>query len=230
MIRVVGANWKPVAETEAKYYEILKNIPAQYRVLCLMSRIYKIGKREEYLSSIVTVDEIRTLGYGESAVIFADTGTGKSMVIKKVIEAYPDCHVVFLTNRKACKIQFLNELLKSKYGDNIPADYIMNLKLPWENLEVMTYQELVKKPGRFKRVPTLIILDEVHSLSEDSVFSDYGQKVIEYLRFHLDSSIRIYMTATDDYIIETISDIEQKTDATKIPKILDENTKKKQTL
>lgn len=211
-------------ESEKKAVDIFNRIKPEYRMICFTADNYRVGEKNEYLSSIVSSNDIAKLNSGESALFLAPTGTGKTRVVQSIIKSFSNKYkVFFLTNRIACVIQFLKDLLESEGIKDIPPEIIERVKVT-ENLEVMTYQEFALKTGKYKGREMLIILDEVHSLAEDSVFSDYGQKIVSFLRCNLDNTIRFYMTATADEILETIKDIEKLKGCDILPETINEET------
>ncbi|MDY4413774.1 MAG: DEAD/DEAH box helicase family protein [Ruminococcus sp.] len=119
--------------------------------------------------------------------------------------------IIFLTNRCACKIQLIKDFLK-KYGiKEIPEELTDKLKLT-ENIEIMTYQDFVKKRHRYHRKKFLLICDECHCFAEDSTFSVYPQQMINFLKSNLDNTKRIYLTATPDDVLPIIWDVEALSD------------------
>lgn len=179
-------------------------------LLSAMSLItgYKLGESDEYLVSIINGKDIDMLEYGKSICIFSPTGSGKTKAIEQIIFALEKQEkIIILTNRRACKIQLSKDFFK-KYGSKeIPEEFIDKLKVT-ENIEIMTYQDFVKKKHRYHRKKLVLVCDECHCFAEDSTFSVYPQQMINFLKGNLDNTKRIYLTATPDDILPMIWDIE----------------------
>lgn len=188
-------------------------------LLSAMSLItgYKLGESDEYLVSIINGKDIDMFEYGESICIFSPTGSGKTKAIEQIIFALEKQEkIIILTNRRACKIQLSKDFFK-KYGlKEIPEEFIDKLKVT-ENIEIMTYQDFVKKRHRYHRKKLVLVCDECHCFAEDSTFSVYPQQMINFLKGNLDNTKRIYLTATPDYILPIIWDIEALSDTELYP-------------
>lgn len=183
-------------------------------LLSAMSLItgYKLGESDEYLVSIINGKDIDMLEYGESICIFSPTGSGKTKAIEQIVFALEKQEkIIILTNRRACKIQLSKDFFK-KYGlKEIPEEFIDKLKVI-ENIEIMTYQDFVKKRHRYHGKKLVLVCDECHCFAEDSTFSVYPQQMINFLKGNLDNTKRIYLTATPDDILPMIWDIEALSD------------------
>lgn len=173
---------------------------------------YELGESDEYLVSIINGKDVDKLEYGESVCIFSPTGSGKTNAIVQIAYTLEkQGKIIFLTNRCACKIQLIKDFLK-KYGiKEIPEELTDKLKLT-ENIEIMTYQDFVKKRHRYHRKKFLLICDECHCFAEDSTFSVYPQQMINFLKSNLDNTKRIYLTATPDDVLPIIWDVEALSD------------------
>lgn len=173
---------------------------------------YELGESDEYLVSIINGKDVDKLEYGKSVCIFSPTGSGKTNAIVQIAYTLEkQGKIIFLTNRCACKIQLIKDFLK-KYGiKEIPEELTDKLKLT-ENIEIMTYQDFVKKRHRYHRKKFLLICDECHCFAEDSTFSVYPQQMINFLKSNLDNTKRIYLTATPDDVLPIIWDVEALSD------------------
>lgn len=178
---------------------------------------YKLGESDEYLVSIINGKDIDMLEYGKSICIFSPTGSGKTKAIEQIIFALEKQEkIIILTNRRACKIQLSKDFFK-KYGlKEIPEEFIDKLKVT-ENIEIMTYQDFVKKRHRYHGKKLVLVCDECHCFAEDSTFSVYPQQMINFLKGNLDNTKRIYLTATPDDVLPTIWDIEALSDTELYP-------------
>ncbi len=173
---------------------------------------YKLGKSNEYLISIISGKDIDKLEYGESVCIFSPTGSGKTNAVEQIsFTLEKQEKIIILTNRRACRIQ-LNKNFLRKYGfKEIPEELIDKLKIT-NNIEIMTYQDFVKKRHRYHGKKLLLICDECHCFAEDSTFSVYPQQMVNFLRSNIENTKRIYLTATPDDVLPIIWDIEALSD------------------
>lgn len=202
---------KTMAEKKAIY--IVNNIKPELRTLCYIAN-YHEGTEDQYLSSIISVEDIDKLEFGKSVMIISPTGSGKTKVIQNIIlHTENNVPIVYLTNRSACETQFRKDLLKNQGYKDIPENFIKKISVDDnDNIKIMTYQRFLKICNNYRGTNVLLILDECHALAEDSVFSIYGQKIIEFLRTNLDNTKRIYITATPNDIIDTITTMEKVSD------------------
>lgn len=198
------------AYVKALSEELTENISNP--LLSAMSLVtgYKLGKSDEYLISIINGKDIDTLEYGKSVCIFSPTGSGKTKIIEQIASALEKQEkIIILTNRRACKIQLKKDLLKKHGFKEIPEELMDKINIT-EN--IMTYQEFVQKRQCYHGKKFILICDECHCFAEDSTFSVYPQQMINFLKSNLDNTKRIYLTATPDDVLQTIWDIESRSD------------------
>ena len=132
---------------------------------------YTLGESDQYLSSILTTEDIDKLESGSSIAVFSPTGVGKSWTIEKIaLDLARHKQVIILTNRTACETQLKQELLRKTGVTEIPAELISRIALT-ENLTVMTYQKFVKICHHYNGKALVLILDECHCLAEDATFT-----------------------------------------------------------
>lgn len=173
---------------------------------------YKLGNADEYLVSIINGKDIDTLKYGESVCIFSPTGSGKTKAIEQISSTISRSEeVIILTNRRACKIQLIKDLLKGNDPKSISDEFIDKIKLD-NDIKVMTYQNFIMEKHNYHNKKLVLICDECHCFAEDSTFSVYPQQMINFIRGNLDNTKRIYLTATPDDILSIIWDIEALSD------------------
>jgi len=164
---------------------------------------YKLVESNEYLISIISGKDIDKLKYGESVCIFSPTGSGKTKAVEQIVFILEKQErIIILTNRRACKIQLIKEILE-ELTDKLRIS---------ENIEIMTYQDFVKKRHRYHGKKFILVCDECHCFAEDSTFSVYPQQMINFLKGNLDNTKRIYLTATPDDVLPIIWDIEALSD------------------
>lgn len=167
---------------------------------------YTLGNSDEYLTSIINGKDVDKLEYGESLCIFSPTGSGKTKAIEQMASTISKNEkVIILTNRRACKIQLIKDIFK-QFKD-VPEELIDKFR-PDRNIEVMTYQDFVRKKQHYNEKKLLLICDECHCFAEDSTFSVYPQQMINFLKDNLDNTKRLYLTATPDDVLPIIWDIE----------------------
>lgn len=169
---------------------------------------YKIGESNQYLSSILTTEDLDKLESGSSAAIFSPTGVGKSWVMESIaLTISKHKQVIILTNRCACETQLKQELFHKLNMPPVPAE-LMNLVPVADHLTIMTYQKFAKTRHHYNGKEVMLFLDECHCLAEDAVFSTYPQQVVQFLRRNLDKTTRIYITATPEAVLPIIWELE----------------------
>ena len=172
---------------------------------------YTLGESNQYLSAILTTENVDKLEYGNAIAVFSPTGVGKSWTIERIaLDIAKNKKVIILTNRSACETQLKQELLRKSGIVEIPAELINHVTV-MENLTVMTYQKFVKICHRFHGKEMIIFLDECHCLAEDASFTVYSQQLLRYLHGNLDNTVRIYMTATPEAVLPTLWELESLT-------------------
>ncbi len=178
---------------------------------------YKIGGSSQYLSSVLTTEDVDKLEYGSSIAVFSPTGAGKSWTIEQIALALSKHkQVIILTNRHACEIQLKQELSRKSGMNPVPAELLDNITIS-DNLKIMTYQKFVKIYHHYNGKEIVLFLDECHCFTEDAVFSTYPQQMIEFLRSNLDKTIRIYITATPEAVLPILWKLEAKEDSELYP-------------
>lgn len=192
--------------------ELTENISNPMLTSACLVTGYKLGNADEYLVSIINGKDVDKLKYGESICIFSPTGSGKTNAVEQIAFALEKQEkIIILTNRCACKIQLNKNFLK-KYGfKEIPEELMDKLRII-DNIEVMTYQDFVRKKHRYHGKKLLLICDECHCFAEDSTFSVYPQQMVNFLRGNLENTKRIYLTATPDDVLPIIWNIEELSD------------------
>ena len=194
-------------EVITKAKDIISNVPTNLSAYCFVTN-YIVGDDKNYLSSIFTAEDIDHLNTGESVLIASPTGSGKTKAIQEMVKSVrKGKSVIILTNRRGCKTQLVKDLCNSYGLKDIPSELSDKITLD-ENVKVMCYQEFVNNRYKYHGKKILLILDECHFFAEDSTFSNCPQKILDFLLVNLDNTIRIYITATPDDIINTIWELE----------------------
>ncbi|MDM0470674.1 DEAD/DEAH box helicase family protein [Clostridium perfringens] len=152
-------------------------------------------KRQQRISSLITMDQIRNWNKGQVVTISAPTGSGKSHFIKNIlylIAKERNQKILFLVHRKRCKQQFYNELDRDKKLDTI---------------DIVTYQTLEKNKKNFDLSKyEYIVCDEFHYFTSDSNFNYKTDISLEKILGQTDK-IRIFMSATGDLMTKYIKNI-----------------------
>lgn len=160
-----------------------------------------IGPPNKYLSEVIDSDMIKKLQIGNSIVINGPTGCGKSQMIADYIEEKPpDETVIIHTPRRCTKRQLRREVAREL---GLPPEKAEEL-LRRMNVYIMTYQSFVNQQNQFKSKFLTVFLDECHCLSSDATFAMYPQQMLQWLENNLDTTKRIYITATIDNVLPLI--------------------------
>lgn len=185
----------------------------QYAVLRFLSLVsdFKVGSEKQYIGQVIDLNKIPNLG--ESMIIAAPTGSGKTKAITKIINN-ADVPVLYLINRIAPLLQFEKDYVKATKNIDVPMETI-DIASMGENITVLTYQKFAEIAYQYKGKECMIILDEVHCLLEDATFSVYPEKFIRYLKSNLNNTSRIYLTATPDAVSPGIAYVECTSEADK---------------
>lgn len=201
-----------IKELQARMVNVVEE--QQNAVLRFTSFIsdFKVGDEKQYISQVVDLNKVPKMG--ESMIISAPTGSGKTKAIIKVIKN-SDKPVVYLTNRVATLWQFKKDYIKATKNIDVPMEAIEIVSLG-DDITALTYQKFADKAYQYKGKECMIILDEIHCLLEDATFSIYPEKFIRYLKANLDNTLRIYLTATPDAITPVIAEIECKSGTDKV--------------
>lgn len=178
----------------------------QYAVLRFLSLVsdFKVGDEKQYIGQVVDLNKVPNLG--ESMIIAAPTGSGKTKAITKIIKN-ADVPVVYLTNRSAPLLQFEKDYIKATKNIDVSIEMI-DIAFLGENITALTYQKFAEIAYQYKGKECMIILDEVHCLLEDATFSVYPEKFVRYLKSNLNNTSRIYLTATPDAVSSGIAYVE----------------------
>ena len=178
----------------------------QYAVLRFLSLVsdFKLGDEKQYIGQVIDLNKIPNLG--ESMIIAAPTGSGKTKAIINIIKN-ANVPVVYLTNRVAPLWQFKKDFIKATTSIDVPMETI-DIASMGENITALTYQKFAEIAYQYKGKECMIILDEVHCLLEDATFSVYPEKFIRYLKSNLNNTSRIYLTATPDAVSPGIAYVE----------------------
>ncbi|MBQ3256646.1 MAG: DEAD/DEAH box helicase [Oscillospiraceae bacterium] len=169
-----------------------------------------IGKSNSYLSDIFSLEELNKVAPGQSICIMAPVGSGKTTAtIGAVIQHHEDA--VIVTNRKSSYVQMKRDVLKAQGKDTRDWSEGAIETADTGRITVTTYQKLVQieHPIKYKK-GTILVLDEIHYLLNDSTFSAIPMRIKEILQMNLDTTRRIYISATMEEVSLEIVNIEQR--------------------
>ena len=170
----------------------------------------------------VIADDYKNWKDGDIISIKAQTGTGKTYFIVKVLVNNMQEHeeMIYICNRIALKRQIKKDLLK-KYNKEIPVDKNGNIDLrelnkmeTIGNVTIVSYHQISNLIMRNKYTNTdynldhfaYIVCDECHFFLTDASF--YNKCVYafdELIKKHHKESKTIFITATDDEIDDVIN-------------------------
>ncbi|MBU3075614.1 DEAD/DEAH box helicase family protein [Clostridium estertheticum] len=155
-----------------------------------------IAKR---VSELITTDEVRTWDKGDIITIGAGTGAGKSFFVKTILYAFAKKNhkrILFLIHRTNCVDQFRDEIITDKKNDII---------------DIRTYQSLesVHNEGFDFSVYDYIVCDEFHYFLGDASYNKTTDISLERILSQR-SAIRVFMSATGDYMKRYINNNKRK--------------------
>lgn len=179
--------------------------------LAEITPVFKMGEMSGYLSDQFGQAELDQLELGHCAIISTDVGTGKTTAILKIAAVSHNTYIYIITNRKYCLIQQKRDCLKlmgisvSDWSDEAIIGYNTG------KVKFLTYQKLAKKGGFYKfPKESIVVLDEIHYLLNDSVFSSDPMIVKCILHQNKEHTKRVYISATIDEVIDEIIMLESK--------------------
>lgn len=152
------------------------------------------------VSEIITIDKIKKWNDGDIITIAAGTGAGKSYFIKNNLYAFAKAKnkkILMLIHRRNCVNQFQKEIEKDNKIDVI---------------DIRTYQSLEKTKLNNKKIDfneyEYIICDEFHYFMGDAGFNKTTDISLNMILEQTDK-IRIFMSATGDYVKRYINNIKE---------------------
>ena len=148
---------------------------------------------KQYISEIITEDEIKKWQLGNRILVCSQTGTGKSEFIKSNLYNYckqNNLKILLLSNRSLLKSQNLNDL-----EDKL--DFI----------DAHNYQEFEAKtlggfdPRDIFADYSIIVYDEAHYIFSDSQFNRNTDLLIDPIKNTPSDKIFIFLTATPEALM-----------------------------
>lgn len=180
----------------------------------------------EKVSDFITISDIDTWKNSEPVFISSQMGSGKNHFIKKIlvnsilennISNSNKKSILILSNRIA-----LNRQSKLEYADLIfkaTGDRDVYTKLEElysfkgfdkfymdfnDCITICSYHQLLDRKILDLREYTYIVCDEAHFFIQDSIFNKYTDDMLRYIVDKGKNSIRIYMSATLNLVMEPI--------------------------
>jgi superfamily II DNA or RNA helicase len=149
------------------------------------------------VSEVVTIDEINKWVNGDIITIKAGTGAGKSYFIKNHLYETAKRNnnkILMLIHRRNCVDQFQDELQQGKKTEGIDIKTYQYLETLYKNNQTFNFDEY-----------HYIVADEFHYFMSDAAFNKTTDMSLNSI---LDQSgkIRIFMSATGDYMTKYIRD------------------------
>ena len=157
------------------------------------------GDYNQYMDDVLPKHLFQQIKKGESRIICAPTGSGKTTaLVSRIVALRKSIRVVYLVNRSMLALQIKAAILRQNGIDTTawPSDAIMAADLG--NIMVMTYQAAAKYQDCFRSDTNdmVIICDEVHYLLNDAIFSFEPMMFYSMLQNSISYSKRIYISAT----------------------------------
>ena len=160
-----------------------------------------------YISDIITQDEIAKWKPRDRILICSQTGTGKSQFIKNILKDYAikvDKRILLLTNRNILKRQNIEELGTKEDGISVKN---------YQSIESTILYGSQLKP--IFEPFDYIVFDECHYLLNDSSFNRNTDLLLNNLIHPDNNKIYLFLTATPEALLNYHSVFEYKYD---IPK------------
>lgn len=153
-------------------------------------------ENKRYISDIISLNEIDNWHNGETVLISAGCGAGKSYFIKNILYAkalQQNKKILMLIHRTNCVNQFQMEIEKDNKTDVI---------------DIKTYQSVearIIKSGSYSFSDySYIVSDEFHYFVEDSGFNCYTDISFNAIMC-CDTAVKIFMSATGDTMLQIIN-------------------------
>ncbi|MBU3173701.1 DEAD/DEAH box helicase family protein [Clostridium estertheticum] len=154
------------------------------------------------VSDLITTDVVKTWNKGEVITIRAGTGVGKSYFIKTILYAFAKKNhkrILFLIHRNNCVDQFKDEIITANKADVV---------------DIRTYQSLESLRSVHKKdfdfsVYDYIVCDEFHYFMSDAAYNKTTDISLNII-LSQSGAIRVFMSATGEYMKLYINNIEKK--------------------
>lgn len=153
------------------------------------------------VSEKVTINEIESWKQGDIVTIKAGTGAGKSYFIKNNLYAIAkrdNKRILMLIHRKNCTDQFLMEIKAADKED------IIDIRT-YQSIEAVEKSGIIYELGHYD----YIVADEFHYFMSDAAFNMYTDLSLDVILGH-SRAVRIFMSATGDYMKHYLSDMKHK--------------------
>lgn len=134
----------------------------------------------------------------------------KNNLFVKDLEDIKPYEVLFLTSRKIVRIQQIENNPNCVEAKEYDFDGSEN----WEDADRVNkilvstahrFGEWVRE-GKVKRMPKVIVLDEIHSLFAETIFADSLYYTLEYIKENYNDLIKIGLSATPQFLFNYVKD------------------------
>lgn len=184
---IIKDNWKPIHLNKSPMYP--------QDSISLQSLIKSpIVSQYNYVSEMITIDEVNTWNTEIPIYINAGTGCGKTYwcmnVLNKTLNENEK--ILIIENRKIALDQINEEIKITDYIKAVSYQYIEENLRNNKNLDFSNYK--------------YIIYDEAHYFTTDCVFNPCSIMSFEFLTTLKHKHFKIFMTATDEGMYEVLKD------------------------
>lgn len=174
-----------------------------------------------WVSDVIGMNRAREMAYGNSYLIKAPTGTGKTFLITSVLAhcaSERGMDVLVISPREALRDSMKREAIKSldqkKLGWNMAA---IRDHSRIANLDIHCMQELVSGEKKFDVFEKMkrqryryIVIDECQAFVTDAAFNPATESVFDFLVNANCLATRIYMSATPEIIVKHLVTADEK--------------------
>lgn len=159
-------------------------------------------KKRITVTDLISVENIKSWESGDTIVISAGTGTGKSYFVKNKLTTFArskNKKILFLIHRTQTVNQFTTETKREGKSHII---------------EIKTYQSLEAKLRKNEEINfseyAYIVLDEFHYFLNDAAFNKFTDLSLRKI-LDTDTAAKIFMSATGEETLRYIENIEKTT-------------------
>lgn len=194
-----------------------------------VSNIYACRYEKNWITELISYDDLRRMRPDTPWFIVSQTGTGKTtFIFQRCLPFVNECgkKVAYFCSRNALEDQIRNNALKDSLNVTIPSAICngwtigeMKEKISEKGLkdmhefgliDVYTYQEFLYCPKVDWTQYSIVIMDEAHFFLSDAVFNEYTEEILEKIVTTFQNARRIYLTATPEESMSAIYEKERR--------------------
>lgn len=184
---------------------------------------FQKAHKDDKLSMFITREEIKKWSKETPVFLSAQTGSGKTWLIKKVLarlvndknlDKGKENKILYIANRTALLRQVKHEEAASEVKitgatehkrelDVIYSEEGADEKRDFDLVDIESYQSI--KSRKINKKYKYIICDECHFFTSDSSFNENTDSILKYIVEHGQNAVRIYMSATPEVAFEAIT-------------------------